>query len=276
MTWYTAGYQDWLSVTVDEPNFAVQFNRQAERVINDFHSAADVAAQHLWTEHCDRPLYLALSGGLDSEYVANTLLRNQIPFTPVILKIGTQNLHESWYAEYWCHVNGVKPVILEYSFEQYTKVMVDFRQQLRQIKDAIQSPFLLLYQWANNKNGYLVYGGADMNLSQGKFYCHSLDFISSLLPELRHHPTSFFMYTPELALSYVNQFDLTQSEQYNKIRIYSVAPRPKFGFIAELAHRPEIKPIVDKISYILDSDQNEFYCRFWYGSQQEIIQKLQP
>ena len=101
------------------------------------------AAQLLYQEWGDRPLYIALSGGVDSELTARIFVKNNIPFTPVIVKIDGLNNIETWYAEYWCHINNITPIILNYSIKEIIDHTARLSAKLTQIKNC----FL-----ANSKN----------------------------------------------------------------------------------------------------------------------------
>ena len=57
-------------------------------------------------------LYVCLSGGIDSEFVANCLLERNVPFTPVIVDYN-YNGAEVWYAYYWCYRNKITPKIFK-------------------------------------------------------------------------------------------------------------------------------------------------------------------
>ena len=82
------------------------------------------------------------------------------------------------------------------------------------------------------------------------------------------------MYTPELALSYINQFDISQDEQYNKLNFYQVAPRPKINYIQEIAHTDRFQQIVDQFFYVFKLEH--FNHQYWYGTKEQIIQALSP
>lgn len=273
MTWMPGGHNNWFSVNVTEPSFQLKFNQRASTLYQNFDDAADHAAKLLYQHWGHRPLYLALSGGLDSELTARILLKNQIPFTPVILKIADLNALETWYAEYWCYKNKITPKILHYSIDEFAQAMMRLAPKLQQIKNYDQTPSLLIYEYAQQFGGSCIYAGGDINLDPDckQFYCHSLDFISNLV-DPGQHPTSFFMYTPEIALSYVNQFDTAQDEQYNKINFYQVTPRPKIDYIQNIVNNKKLQDVIDKIFYIFKLENYD--SRHWYGTKEQIIQDL--
>jgi hypothetical protein len=267
-----AGHNQWLNLELDQDQFKVEFTKPADVTKLDFYDNALQAAEILYNKYRDRPLYLALSGGIDSELVANVFLQKNIPFQPIILKIDSFNLLESWYAEYWCKQNKIQPKIVNLSVNQYVEQIKKFFPLLRKLNNLSQTSILYLYDYVDKLNGYCIYAAGDINLDtpSKKFYCHSLDFISDLLGN--GHPTSFFMYTPELAYSYVNQFDINVSEQENKLGFYKVTPRPKIDYIVPLHNDPQIAEIIKKCCYL--SQKTICSVPYWYGQKEQLLERL--
>jgi hypothetical protein len=276
MTWNAGGYNGWFSLSNDTEQFQLRIETKAKPSTGSFATEAGVAAKLLQERWGDKPLYLALSGGIDSEFVANTLIKEQIPFTPVILKIGDLNKLETWYAEYWCYKNNIKPDILEYTLETYSHALAGVFPKLVQLKNYTQAPILLIYKHVHEAGGHCIYGGGDINLDckRKEFYCNSLDFISDLVDRW-NHPSSFFMYTPELALAYIKSFDISISEQYNKIALYNVAPRPKIDYVNVLHQHPELQSVRDKLFHMFKAKQTPHETNHWYGTKEQLVQDLQ-
>ena len=65
MTWLTGGHDNWFSISLEDPSFQLQFNRRAQTLYSEFTQAADVAVRLLYQDWKHRPLYLAMSGGID-------------------------------------------------------------------------------------------------------------------------------------------------------------------------------------------------------------------
>lgn len=276
MTWMPGGYNDWFSVRITDLRFEFKINQPATQLYKNFEDAADIAAQLLYREWGNKPLYLALSGGIDSECTARILVKNKIPFTPVILKIGTLNKLEVWYAEYWCAINNKTPLILEYSIDDFAKEIAKFAPKLKYIRNYNLTPILLIYNYVHQQGGSCIYAAGDINLdlASNQFFCSSLDFVSNLI-NAGEHPTAFFMFTPEIALSYINQFDTSKSEQLNKIKFYGVSPRPKIDYVESMKEVPMIKETVYKL-YCLFKENSIGDQRHWYGTKEQIIQALSP
>ena len=276
MTWLPGGYNDWFSVNLSEPNFCLRFNRRASVLYQDFDEAADQAAQLLYKEWGQRPLYVALSGGVDSELTARILLKNQIPFTPVILKIEDYNYLESWYAEYWCYTNNITPITINYSAEKFAEACVQYSEKLIKIKNCYQTPNMILNSYVEKLGGCCINSCGDINFDHERkeFYCATLDFTTNIV-DIGAHPTSFFMYTPELALSYINQFDTTQTEQYNKLKFYKVSARPKIDYLLSLYdNNQQVSVVRNKLFFLFDFEKHDEI--HWYGTKEQIIQDLHP
>jgi len=276
MTWMPGGHNDWFSVSVDGPQFQVGFNRRASKLYKNFDDAADNAAQLLYKEWGHQPLYLALSGGVDSEFVARILLKNKIPFTPVILKIDSLNAIESQFALTWCNQNNITPVILNYTTQDLNNSFKLFFPKMLKIKHYHCTPMLTIYKYIETQGGHCIYCAGDINLDSDRkeFFHYHYDFIPNIV-DVGKHPTSFFMYTPELALSYINQFNPAQPEQHNKLGFYQVEPRSKIDYIP-LIPRDQNNKTKDKLFYIFKTGNQEFDACHWYGTKEQIIQNLQP
>lgn len=275
MTWYTGGHNNWLSMSNDGERFELKFNQPSVMSVSSFAEEAGKAALLMQEQWGNKPLYLALSGGIDSEFVAETLFNNNVPFIPVILKIEDLNKIESWYAEYWCYQHNITPVVLNYRLEQYEQELIKFFPRLVKLKNYTQAPILIIYDYVHRAGGHCIYAGGDINLSPARkeFYCNSLDFISNLI-DVGNHPTSFFMYTPELALSYITSFNVELSEQYNKLALYKVPQRPKIDYANVLHEHPYLHTVRDKLHYMFAVDQNPHDANHWYGTKEQIIKDL--
>lgn len=263
----------WFDLTLDQQHFSLKFTRRAHKLYLNFHDAADVAIRQI-REQFPGPLYLAFSGGIDSEYVANTLLRNKIDFVPIIVRTESTNNLEAWYAEYWCHQNQVAPIIINQSAKDCGAALIKYFPHMAKLQAFYQVQPLVVYNYARSKGGHCLYGAGDINLHQGRFYCSTIDFISDLV-DVGYHPTSFFMYTPELALSYINQFDPSLDEQYNKLRFYGVSPRPKIDYHPVCYALPEVQKAMNFCFY----DYKHTFSHkldHWYGNKQDIMDLLLP
>lgn len=266
-----AGHNEWLTVNHGD-KFAVTFNQRASVFYQDFHQAADYTANLIYQKYNDKKIYVSLSGGLDSELVASVLLRNKIPFVPIILKIHDLNYLETWYAEYWCYQNNIVPVILEYNADEVVEAAIKNHKNVIKTNPT-QIPNLIVLNYVEEQNGFLIYSTGDLNLELDKFYCERLDYLPDII-KTKNSTTAFFVYTPEIVLSYVNQFDTTANEQYNKLKFYKLAPRPKIDYLFSLKNLESYKKFVNLIGHA-GLICNVVY-KHYYGTKQEIINSLMP
>jgi hypothetical protein len=276
VVWYPSGHDNWLSVAKPGADFKIEVNARAKTFYKNLDDAANYTAQLLYKEWGHKKLYLPLSGGLDSEYCATVLLKNKIPFTPVILQLAGTNNIESWFAEYWCYVNKITPIVINLSQDD--------------IKDKLFLPYLpemhpISYQWcvlinlfladyANKNNAVSIVGVGDphFDFETKNFYLNYVDFPLDIhRPGL--HPSAFFIYTPEIMLSSHYQVDTDINLQYNKLRFYNLLPRPK---IQALNSMVEINPTCKKIINRRRRKMTETPEPKWLGTKDNIIELLSP
>lgn len=240
-SWIKAGHNDWCSVRAMPKSFMFKVNKKANHCYSNFQDACDFTAARLKEDWSDKPWFLALSGGLDSEIVANTLIRNHMLFTPLILKIERSNEDESWYAEHWCRTNNLTPKILTISLNEWAEMINQYSSVVQNTHQIGIAAYLYLSDYVTQHlDSYLVSGLGDINQDGEKFYTNAVDFCLDMWRP-KCHPTGFFMYTPELALSYIKNFDPLLDEQLNKLSFYHICPRPKMNWINRA---PELSGIV--------------------------------
>ena len=69
-------------------------------------------------------LFVSLSGGLDSEFIAKQLFELKIPFIPIIICVDDANKIEREYAFHICRKLNIQPVILKISETDFIKEYV--------------------------------------------------------------------------------------------------------------------------------------------------------
>lgn len=271
------GHNDWFQISMD-PVFDVEILKPAKHLYINFEDAGDETIKLIAQDWGHKPLYLTLSGGLDSEFVADRLIKNKIKFTPVIVKFEQINTLETWYAEYWCYKNNKTPVILEYTLDQYHTLLKKFASRGADLKNFNLVPQLIVYDYVTQQQGHLIYCAGDMQFdisSKDQFYLHTFDLISNIA-DVGDHPTSFYMYTPELLLSYMMGYDLDLSENYNKIKAYGVSPRPKISYQQDMALNPQWLELKHQLSVEYSVPFETQNCPCYLGTREQIIQKLTP
>lgn len=273
--WSYAGRNNWVSVSDHLGNFSLKVNQKATTLYTNFKEAAAYNAQCIRNDWAHKKLYLMLSGGVDSEFVANTLLSEKIPFTPVIVDFGEFNYQESWFAYYWCKTNNITPIVLKFTVDELIKkVFSKYLPMLPKTQDGL-FPLITLYvsDYIEELGGVCLTGLADPNwdIERQEFYCGFVDFPLDILRPGKH-PSGFFIYTPEVTLSYVHQFDKSLDEQYNKLSFYGVSPRAKYNFAEPMLYETEaIKQI---IKYRVKKFNIKDPVFHWYGSKEKLLESL--
>lgn len=263
-------------------DFQVEVLQYADPTRTDFHREIDLGLRQMADEFAHRPLYLALSGGLDSEYVGNSLIRNKIPFTPVLMRIGTYNDLEVCHAEYWCKRNNIKPYL----------ITVDPVKLLNKLKATLLKEWItcnlgglinvMIADYVETKyNGALVAGSGDCTVHTSEaawlsndgtvasvkdpvFYYWDADVVLEHLRPGRH-PCSTISYFPETLYSWIYNYDTNLTEQESKSQLYDIPVRPKADMF-------ELSPEYRK--FFLDLGNIARFTNFRAGTQQKAIKWL--
>lgn len=225
--WYSINYKpDQRNSDID---FSVAFHLTHPATLMSFRDASDYTAKCIKENYSN--IWLAMSGGMDSEVVANALHRNSVPFTPVILKEKTR---EHWWALRWCDERGIKPVIIEPD-----NIMMAYMIRKAKELDLRLSPwpFLLwLKDYVEQQGGVLITGEADLHYDTEEYYeAHGANgwfeiwnwALYTDIEEPGKHPGSFFMYTPEMMLSIVSNSDMSLNTEAAKAQLYNIPFRIK-------------------------------------------------
>ncbi len=249
----TGGHNQWYTVSLDireAPGLStwqLDFSSNGTKLM-PFQDAADYAAQLIAGKHSN--IFVGLSGGLDSEYIAEVLYRNSIPFTPIILERPDSRDHE--YALYWCKQHNIIPMVIKFDVNQLLRRTIKIVQHLKQ---RILNYVIIYYlaDIAEEHGGVLITGEptigddsiAEFGVPIGDTFGIS---IGSFMTEIFHgsrHPGPFFLYTPELMYSYAMHLDTTISDAESRSKLYNLPFRPK--------NEPVIysTETVDKLVYLL-------------------------
>jgi hypothetical protein len=231
------GHNNWLEINLQlgQDNRQVQFEVHAclqQCKSLDFDQASDYTASLIAKRYTN--LHVSLSGGLDSEYVCRVLLRNQIPFVPVIVLTPVSE-SEVWMARHFCYEQGLTPVILDYR-SQYDHLLAQVLKEAQTIRcDASVSffPHIVARQIAERggalltgygdpfpvSNDYAQVVGDALALEEHDFY---LDVSLG-----DRNPGGFFSYTPEIFCAMARCIDTTSNIQRAKAQLYNIAARGK-------------------------------------------------
>jgi len=232
------GHQGWLELSLTKGNrnnfvrpFAPKFDTVSTKIMK-FNDAADYTAKLIANQYNN--LYLSLSGGLDSEFVAKVLLRNHIAFTPIIL-LAPWNRSEVWYAFKFCEDNNLTPKILDYTqsaaYHAVVKNMAEYSVRL-QLPVWITTLPLIVADTIGN--GHLITGSGEIFNDSESYQVPMGDLFNFVCYnhwlEIEHgskHPGAFFSYTPELFRAGIADIDTSKNSQVAKSELYQIPFRPK-------------------------------------------------
>lgn len=190
-------------------------------------------------ESTDLPICVGMSGGNDSEIVANSFISQGIKITPVIVEYdGGVNSYDTKNAHRWCDYRGIKPKVLQLTVRDYWKSQEAKNLALEM---GCISPQFLIYmqiiQSISDLGGFPVFGSADCYLENNSLpphmferekvasmyrYCQSREIDSAI---------GFFQYTPEIMLSFLTD-PLVKSQVDSK----SFTNSKEFKYITYLQH----------------------------------------
>jgi len=122
--------------------------------IMEFHDAANYTTKLISQAH--NSIYIALSGGADSEYTLRTFHRNNIKVTPIIV-VTEGNYDELQYAYQVCRDLNIEPVILNIPDDHY---LTWYHRIVRDISGygIYCIPSIVACQYAKDNNGILIIG----------------------------------------------------------------------------------------------------------------------
>ena len=220
-------------------------------------------------------LYVSLSGGIDSEFVAQSLHKHGVKFKPVIVDFEL-NAAEVWYAYRWCYENKISPEIIKLSYDvlmnKLPAVAVHFNTAY------IQSMDFFIEKYVSERNGHVLTGTAEPferipifedklneNLSTHldiNIYDYNLD-----LEFGDKHPSSFMTYTPEFFYSLIRDMDYNKPVQLAMSEYYGVNPRPKFDQAFNISMNTDISNLSKNVN-----SYNKLY-NFYIGQKDDVLKK---
>jgi hypothetical protein len=267
-TWPTAGKDGWIKMrfnrNYNEPYMDSDMDAYlcptGPTTVRDITAVSNEIAQELYDTY--GKIYVGMSGGIDSEWVAKSFHRQGIPFTPIIYEAEDLNAADSWWAHKWCADNGVKEITYKEYIFQYIKGIVELGSN-----DCLRTPggpyvTTRLARYVEDQGGVLVTGAGfpelfpDPNIEYmaGRFLDNKLMNLDGTVKNAgwlfheadftinRHcgnHPWNFLSWRPDIVLSYI-ALRTEGSTEFNKARIFDCIPRPKSTGVPDVFWRSRL------------------------------------
>jgi hypothetical protein len=195
--------------TLSVSNFTVKFKSVTREIMN-YRDEVLFAAKSI-AENTDKPIYLGMSGGIDSEVIALCLKEQNIDFTAVVVEHSNgANMHDVGYAYKFCNQHNIKieRLLLDVDTFFTTGIFRYIDQGYRAVR-MFRYFQLFLIEHIENKGGCLILGSGEqvyctvdnkINMMMDQGYTMSLDWCKN--HNTVHYPY-FFMYNPEMYASYI-------------------------------------------------------------------------
>lgn len=234
-------------------NLNIILTEKATEVV-PFSTAVRNVASEIWESRPDnRPLYVAMSGGCDSECVAQTFFDLGIPFTPVIVDSWYYNVHmnypDTWWAYRWCNKNKVKPwsITMDVTETFFANMAIVEKVKARKTWSILNAHLSDVVKAKDN--GLMINGQAfpeywpdhtmdylrgptfyDKFAKSGKegWIMHECDFYVNM-NDRSNTFYNFLSWTPEIFLSYLSERNMNLPSEDNKHKIMGLEPRPKMA-----------------------------------------------
>ena len=237
--WIEAKYpqkDEKFTINIKIPNNSVQKR--------DFLDIADSTAKLIASTFNN--LAVVITGGLDSEFIATTLIRNKIPFQPVIF-ITPYDPYEYRYALNFCSKNNLKPIVLDYSDEEkfntvIVPIITKFMYTIKRGKWLGSLPYVV----STLVPGDYIIGSMDPLIhTDHSFYTkadpnlilYDYDFFTI---NQMDNVCSFLGCTEDMFFNFVANLDFSLSAQEAKRRLYG-----------DLMWRPKIEVVAPQDSYVI-------------------------
>lgn len=232
-------HENWFNTNIRDKLTNINFELKLQWNLKPFkkmrfHEAADYTAK-LIAKQTNKPIYIGLSGGYDSEYTLSTFMRNNIKVIPLIVTCDG-NQTETAYAFHFCRINNLEPKVLHMSDKDLLRVYL--RDIVGKMRAKATNMVATVYacDHVTSMNGifissdHLFTDGFETVQSNDAFcVAEHDDYLYALFPETE--ALQFFMYTPELCQSMIESLtteDLTWPEA--KWELYGLTFRPKIKY----------------------------------------------
>lgn len=217
--------------------------------VKDIDQVGDSIAAELYETYGN--IYVGMSGGIDSEWVAKCFHRQGIPFTPIIYEANNLNQMDTWWAKKWCAENNLTPLIVKEYQGPFTIGILKLASSM--CLRTPGGPYMMskLHKYIKDHGGNLVLGAgfpeyfpdpnlgymqtryrdnklvnSDGTIKNTGWLLHEADITIQRLIGHDNPCWNFLSWRPEIVLSYISMRGQGTSE-FNKSKIFKCDPRPK-------------------------------------------------
>jgi hypothetical protein len=191
-----------------DKEFQVEFNA-CSRPIMSWSDEINNTAKAI-AASTDKPLYVFLSGGIDSEMVARAFMDNDIPFKAITLKHKQKtNRHDTRWADEFCQRYNIKQEIVELDTEQFDNIIENYIGQGYRAINIYHYMQLYLLEKVESMGGVGVGGAGEqiyytidgnIHLKINPCYTLGMDWCKR---NNTHHQFWFNLDNPEIYASYM-------------------------------------------------------------------------
>lgn len=244
-------YNNWLESNVCEIARGEKFILKTNMFLFKkmlFFDACDFVAKDI-SEKYDN-LYVALSGGMDSEYVVRCFHRNKLSFTPIIVKCKGSEI-ETNYAERICEELNLTPKILYASDKDILEIYDNICQT--GIIGDLSILRTIASKYVHDNGGTIITGHTIL----GDTGTNHNEYVNEGLFDLKDHDSlldamnmpnniAFFLYHPSIVYSIVEMSKSNLSWNQYKMKMYELPFREKrvieySAGITSILHRLKIR-----------------------------------
>jgi len=207
-------------------DFVVNINKQKYEKLSFDQAAADVCHKLV---QIGKPIYVGLSGGIDSEYVFRKFHNLGYVVKPVIV-CTSGNRYETPNAFELCRELNVDPIVIHKSEIEYLQIIYKYIiKKLNGYGVATPGP-IIAGMYAQEHNGIFVKAEHLVDEKDGKMYvgANEWDFYNDALID-KSNTYYFFMYTPEIVYSMISKI-VGYDVQKFKSKLYGLPFRKKIKF----------------------------------------------
>lgn len=184
--------------------------KPVQRELNSWYEEMNLLPKMV-ADSTDRPIYICFSGGIDSEAIIKTFIKNNVPFKVLIVRHTTEtNIGDFKFATAFCKNNNIEPIIVDldpdWFFTEGIKKYINQGYKAVRIFRYFQ---LFLLETVESLGGCAVIGSGEqvycnvggkihINMDQG--HTMSLDWCRN--NNVTHYPY-YLMYNSEVYASYM-------------------------------------------------------------------------